>query len=47
MELLLFSFNTFKLMKIKVILEIESYVKNPNERELFKLAPCFEKEKYI
>lgn len=44
MELLLFSFNTFKLMKIKGMLEIESHVENPNESELFKLAPVFKKE---
>jgi chemotaxis protein MotA len=47
MELLLFSFNTFKLMKIKGMLEIESHIENTNESELFKLAPCLNKEKYI
>ena len=47
MELLLFSFNTFKLMKIKGMLEIESHIENPNESELFKLAPVFKKEHFV
>lgn len=47
MELLLFSFNTFKLMKIKGMLEIESHIENPNESELFKLAPSFKKDPFV
>src|SRR5690349_17852238 len=44
LELLLFCFNTFKLMKIKGMLEIESHVENPHDSELFKLAPVLHKE---
>ncbi len=47
MELLLFSFNTFKLMKIKGMLEIEAHIENPGESELFKLAPVLEKEESV
>lgn len=47
MELLLFSFNTFKLMKIKGMLEIESHIENPGESELFKLAPVLNKEPFM
>lgn len=35
MELLLFIFNTFKLMKVKGMLEIESHIENANDSELF------------
>ncbi|PCJ29710.1 MAG: flagellar motor stator protein MotA [Rickettsiales bacterium] len=47
MELLLFSFNTFKLMKIKGMLEIESHIESPEESELFKLAPVLKKDHFI
>ncbi len=47
MELLLFSFNTFKLMKIKGMLEIESHIENTSESELFKLAPALKKEPFV
>ena len=47
MELLLFSFNTFKLMKIKGMLEIESHIENISESELFKLAPALKKEQFV
>jgi chemotaxis protein MotA len=47
MELLLFSFNTFKLMKIKGMLEIESHIENPKESELFNLAPVFKKDPFV
>jgi len=47
MELLLFSFNTFKLMKIKGMLEIESHIENMNESELFKLAPALQKDPFV
>ena len=47
MELLLFSFNTFKLMKIKGMLEIESHIENINDSELFKLAPALRKEQFV
>ncbi len=46
LELLLFSFNTFKLMKTKGMLEVESHVENPAESELFKQAPAFKKEPF-
>ncbi len=47
MELLLFCFNTFKLMKIKGMLEIESHIENATESELFKLAPALRKEPFV
>jgi chemotaxis protein MotA len=47
MELLLFSFNTFKLMKIKGMLEIETHIENINESELFQLAPVLKKEEFV
>ena len=47
MELLLFSFNTFKLMKIKGMLEIESHIENMAESELFKLAPAIKKDPFV
>jgi chemotaxis protein MotA len=46
LELLLFSFNTFKMMKIKGMLEIESHIENPSESELFKQAPVLKKEPF-
>lgn len=47
MELLLFSFNTFKLMKIKGMLEIEQHIENPAESELFKSSPAVSKEAFV
>lgn len=47
MELLLFSFNSFKLMKIKGMLEIETHIENTSESDLFKLAPVFKKEEFV
>lgn len=47
MELLLFSFSTFKLMKIKGMLEIESHIENPKESELFKLAPVISHDPFV
>ncbi len=38
-DLLLFFFSVFKLMKTKGMLEIESHIENPHESELFKKAP--------
>lgn len=46
LELLLFSFNTFKLMKVKGMLEIESHIENPTESELFKQAHVLKKDKF-
>ncbi|NRB10249.1 MAG: flagellar motor stator protein MotA [Rickettsiaceae bacterium] len=46
LELLLFSFNTFKLMKTKGMLEVESHIENPAESELFQQAPAFKKEPF-
>ena len=46
MELLLFVFNTFKLMKIKGMLEIESHIENPNESDLFAQAPSLKKDEF-
>lgn len=47
LELLLFSFNTFKLMKIKGMLEIEQHIENPTESELFKNSPALQKEPFV
>ena len=47
MELLLFSFNTFKLMKIKGMLELESHIDNPEESSLFQLAPVLKQEAFV
>jgi chemotaxis protein MotA len=47
LELLLFSFNTFKLMKVKGMLEVESHIENVEESELFKLAPALKKEPFV
>ena len=47
LELLLFSFNTFKLMKVKGMLEIESHIENPDESELFAQAPSLKKEAFM
>jgi chemotaxis protein MotA len=47
LELLLFAFNTFKLMKIKGMLEIESHIENPAESELFKQSPSLKKDPFV
>ena len=44
LELLSFSFNVFKLMKVKGMLEIESHIENPNESELFNNSPSILKD---
>ena len=46
LELLLFSFNTFKLMKVKGMLEIESHIENSNESDLFAQAPSLKKDEF-
>jgi chemotaxis protein MotA len=46
MELLLFIFNTFKLMKVKGMLEIESHIENANESDLFAQAPSVKKDEF-
>jgi chemotaxis protein MotA len=46
-EMLKFFFNTFKLMKSKGMLEIESHIENPKESNLFLLAPTILKEHEI
>ncbi|MFK7974452.1 MAG: flagellar motor stator protein MotA [Rickettsiaceae bacterium] len=46
MELLLFSFNIFKLMKIKGMLEVESHIENTKESEIFSLAPSLRKDMF-
>ncbi len=47
MELLLFVFNIFKLMKVKGMMEIESHIENPNDSELFNQAPSLQKNKFV
>ena len=47
LELLLLSFNIFKLMKIKGMLEIESHIENPAESEIFKQALVLKKEPFM
>ena len=47
MELLLFSFNTFKIMKIKGMLEIESHIENMSESKLFQMAPALQKDPFV
>lgn len=47
MELLLFSFDTFKLMKIKGMLEIKSHTENPNDSELFKVVTSLKKDPFV
>jgi chemotaxis protein MotA len=39
LELLKFFYGTFKLMKSKGMLEIESHIENPQESNLFQVAP--------
>ncbi len=46
LELLLFSFNTFKLMKAKGMLEIETHLENPQESDLFLQAPSLDKHEF-
>lgn len=45
LELLLFSFNAFRLMKVKGMAEVESHIENPEESHLFKGAPSITNEK--
>lgn len=47
LDLLLFAFNTFKLMKVKGMLEIESHIENPGESELFKQATSLKKDPFV
>lgn len=44
LDLLAFSFNIFKLMKVKGMLEIESHLENPKESELFTQSPSIMKD---
>jgi chemotaxis protein MotA len=46
-ELLLFSFNTFRLMKVNGMLEIESHIEHPESSDLFTNAPSLRKEDYM
>jgi len=46
LELLLFSFNSFKLMKVKGMLEIESHLENSEESDLFAQAPSLNRDKF-
>lgn len=39
LELLLFFFNTTRIMKIKGLVAIENHIEHPDDSELFKLAP--------
>ncbi len=47
MDLLLFFFNAFKLMKIKSSLDIEKHINDPDNSILFKLAPTINKAGFI
>lgn len=47
LELLLFFFNVFKLMKIKGMLAIESHIENIEDSDLFKPANCLRKEMFV
>ena len=44
LELLLFSFNAFKLMKVKGMLEIESHIENSDDSDLFIQATSLNKD---
>lgn len=46
LELLLFSFNSFKIMKSKGMLEIEAHIENSDESELFIQAPSLRKDEF-
>jgi chemotaxis protein MotA len=46
LELLMFCFNTFKLMKAKGMLEIESHIENPAESDLFAQVPSLRKNEF-
>jgi chemotaxis protein MotA len=46
LELLKFFYNTFKLMKTKGMLEIESHIENPQESNLFQVAPTLLKDRH-
>jgi len=39
LELLLFFFNTTRIMKVKGLVAIENHIEHPEDSELFKLAP--------
>ena len=45
-ELLKFFYNTFKLMKSKGMLELESHIENPKESNLFQMAPSILNDHY-
>jgi chemotaxis protein MotA len=47
LELLLFSFNAFKLMKIKGMLAIESHIEDPSQSEMFKSSGVMMKEHFV
>ncbi len=47
MDLLLFSFNVFKLMKIKGMLEIEKHVEQPEESEIFQQSVSLKKDPFM
>lgn len=47
LELLLFSFNVFKLMKIKGMLEIESHIENSDDSDLFMHATSINKNNKV
>jgi chemotaxis protein MotA len=47
LELLLFSFNVFKLMKIKGMLEIESHIENSDDSDLFIQATSINKDSKV
>jgi chemotaxis protein MotA len=47
LELLLFSFNVFKLMKIKGMLEIESHIENSDDSDLFINATSINKNNKV
>jgi len=47
MELLLFAFNTFKLIQVKGMLAVESHIETPEESELFKSSPSVNKDHFV
>lgn len=47
LELLLFSFNAFRLMKIKGMPEIESHIDNTHDSYLFQQAPSIRQDEYM
>lgn len=46
LELLLFSFNIFKIIKIKGMLEIQSHIENSEDSEIFNKAPSLKKQDF-